>query len=81
MTSNSSRYDPAQRINEQTPPASRQSWVTTSELFTFKLSDICQAPEGKPPFRRNFSNTNQIGTEKKLLISRSPQFIKNTGGA
>jgi integrase len=40
-----------------------------SELCTFKFEDICQAPNGKPAIRLNFSKTDQFGTGKILPIS------------
>ena len=41
-----------------------------SELCAFKFEDICQAPNGKPAIRLNFSKTDQFGTGKILPISR-----------
>ena len=41
-----------------------------SELCTFKFEDICQAPNGKPAIRLNFSKTAQFGTGKILPISQ-----------
>ncbi len=41
-----------------------------SELCAFKLEDICQAPNGKPAIRLNFSKTDQFGTGKILPISQ-----------
>jgi len=41
-----------------------------SELCAFKFEDICQAPNGKPAIRLNFSKTNQFGTGKILPISQ-----------
>jgi len=40
-----------------------------SELCAFKFEDICQAPNGKPAIRLNFSKTDQFGTGKILPIS------------
>jgi site-specific recombinase XerD len=40
-----------------------------SELCAFKFEDICQAPNGKPAIRLNFSKTDQYGTGKVLPIS------------
>ena len=41
-----------------------------SELCAFKFEDICQAPNGKPAIRLNFSKTDQFGTGKILPISQ-----------
>ena len=41
-----------------------------SELCTFKFEDICQAPNGKPAIRLNFSKTDQFGTGKIMPISQ-----------
>ena len=41
-----------------------------SELCAFKFQDICQAPNGKPAIRLNFSKTDQFGTGKILPISQ-----------
>jgi len=41
-----------------------------SELCAFKFEDICQAPNGKPAVRLNFSKTDQFGTGKILPISQ-----------
>jgi site-specific recombinase XerD len=41
-----------------------------SELCAFKFADICQAPNGKPAIRLNFSKTDQFGTGKILPISQ-----------
>jgi integrase len=41
-----------------------------SELCAFKFEDICQAPNGKPAIRLNFSKTDQLGTGKILPISQ-----------
>ena len=41
-----------------------------SELCAFKFDDICQAPNGKPAIRLNFSKTDQFGTGKILPISQ-----------
>jgi site-specific recombinase XerD len=41
-----------------------------SELCAFKFQDICQAPNGKPAIRLNFSKTDQFGTGKMLPISQ-----------
>ena len=41
-----------------------------SELCTFRFKDICQAPNGKPAIRLNFSKTDQFETRKILLISQ-----------
>ena len=41
-----------------------------SELCAFKFEDICQAPNGKPAIRLNFSKTDQFGTGKTLPISQ-----------
>jgi integrase len=41
-----------------------------SELCAFKFEDICQAPNGKPAIRLNFSKTDQFGTGKLLPISQ-----------
>ena len=41
-----------------------------SELSAFKFEDICQAPNGKPAIRLNFSKTDQFGTGKILPISK-----------
>jgi integrase len=41
-----------------------------SELCAFKFEDICQAPNGKPAIRLNFSKTDQFGTGKILPISK-----------
>ena len=41
-----------------------------SELCAFKFEDICQAPNGKPAIRLNFSKTNQFGTGKLLPVSQ-----------
>jgi integrase len=40
-----------------------------SELCAFKFEDICQAPNGKPAMRLNFSKTDQYGSGKLLPIS------------
>ena len=40
-----------------------------SELCAFKFEDTCQAPNGKPAIRLNFSKTDQFGTGKILPIS------------
>ena len=40
-----------------------------SELCAFKFEDICQAPNGKPAIRLNFSKTDQFGTGKIVPIS------------
>jgi integrase len=40
-----------------------------SELCAFKFEDICQAPNGKPAIRLNFSKTDQFGIGKVLPIS------------
>jgi site-specific recombinase XerD len=40
-----------------------------SELCAFRFEDICQAPNGKPAIRLNFSKTDQFGTGKILPIS------------
>jgi len=41
-----------------------------SELCAFKFEDICQAPNGNPAIRLNFSKTDQFGTGKILPISQ-----------
>jgi len=41
-----------------------------SELCAFMFEDICQAPNGKPAIRLNFSKTDQFGTGKILPISQ-----------
>ena len=41
-----------------------------SELCAFKFDDICQAPNGKPAIKLNFSKTDQFGTGKILPISQ-----------
>ena len=41
-----------------------------SELCAFQFEDICQAPNGKPAIRLNFSKTDQFGTGKILPISQ-----------
>ena len=41
-----------------------------SELCAFKFEDICQAPNGKPAIRLNFSKTDQFGAGKILPISQ-----------
>ena len=41
-----------------------------SELCAFKFEDICQAPNGKPAIRLNFSKTDQFGTGKILSIGQ-----------
>ena len=41
-----------------------------SELCAFKFEDFCQAPNGKPAIRLNFSKTDQFGTGKILPISQ-----------
>ena len=41
-----------------------------SELCAFKFEDICQAANGKPAIRLNFSKTDQFGTGKVLPISQ-----------
>ena len=41
-----------------------------SELCAFKFEDICQAPNGKPSIRLNFSKTDQFGAGKILPISQ-----------
>ena len=41
-----------------------------SELCAFKFDDICQAPNGKPAIRLNFSKTDQFGAGKILPISQ-----------
>jgi len=41
-----------------------------SELCAFKFEDTCQAPNGKPAIRLNFSKTDQFGTGKILPISQ-----------
>ena len=41
-----------------------------SELSAFKFEDICQAPNGKPAIRLNFSKTDQFGAGKILPISQ-----------
>ena len=41
-----------------------------SELCAFKFEDICQAPNGKPAIKLNFSKTDQFGTGKILPISQ-----------
>jgi len=41
-----------------------------SELCAFKFENICQAPNGKPAVRLNFSKTDQFGTGKLLPISQ-----------
>ena len=40
-----------------------------SELCAFKFTDICQAPNGKPVIKLNFSKTDQFGTGKIIPIS------------
>ena len=41
-----------------------------SELCAFKFEDICQAPNGKPAIKLNFSKTDQFRTGKILPISQ-----------
>jgi len=41
-----------------------------SELCAFKFEDICQAPNGKPAIKLNFSKTDQYGSGKLLPISQ-----------
>ena len=41
-----------------------------SELSAFKFEDICQAPNGKPAIKLNFSKTDQFGAGKILPISQ-----------
>ena len=41
-----------------------------SELCAFKFEDSCQAPNGKPAIRLNFSKTDQFGAGKILPISQ-----------
>ena len=41
-----------------------------SELCAFKFEDICQAPNGKPAIKLNFSKTDQFGAGKILPISQ-----------
>ena len=41
-----------------------------SELCALKFEDICQAPNGKPAIRLNFSKTDHVGTGKILRISQ-----------
>jgi site-specific recombinase XerD len=41
-----------------------------SELCAFKFDDICQALNGKPSIRLNFSKTDQFGAGKILPISQ-----------
>ena len=41
-----------------------------AELCAFKFEDICQAPNGKPAIRLNFSKTDQFGAGKILPISQ-----------
>ena len=41
-----------------------------SELCALKFEDICQAPNGKPAIRLNFSKTDQFGMGKILPISQ-----------
>ena len=41
-----------------------------SELCAFKFDDICQAPNGKPAIKLNFSKTDQYGSGKLLPLSQ-----------
>jgi len=41
-----------------------------SELCALKFEDICQAPNGKPAIRLNYSKTDQFGTGKTIPISQ-----------
>ena len=48
-----------------------------SELCAFKFEDICQAPNGKPAIRLNFSKTDQFGTRKDITNQpRTVQLIR-----
>jgi len=47
-----------------------ESMRRRSELCAFKFEDICQAPNGKPAIKLNFSKTDQFGAGKILPISQ-----------
>ena len=51
-----------------------------SELCAFKFEDICQAPNGKPALKLNFSKTDQYGSGKLLPISRELSALIYTWG-